>query len=311
MIPEKLTFTPLSRRQIEADFSGGHITSDAGLLLLREVDKQHRLTQRLASILNDPRSPQLVRHKLETMTRQRVFGVAAGYEDLNDHDALRFDQALQTAMGEDDTLAGKSTLCRMEQRVNRASVVKAHELLWHHFIEQHDEPPKEIVLDFDGTDVPVHGDQPGKFFNAYYDHHCYFPLYVFCGRHLLVSYLRTSNRSDSRHSWAILALLVRFIRQYWPDTRIVFRGDSGFYRPRLLSWCDRNNVDYLVGISKNSRLLKDVDVPSMLVRKAHWELGEKVSATYRFKYQAHSWKYPRWVVARLEEGELGANPSFI
>jgi hypothetical protein len=142
------------------------------------------------------------------------------------------------------------------------------------------------VLDFDGTDLPVHGDQPGKFFNAYYDHHCYFPLYVFCGRHLLVSYLRTSNRSDSHHSWAILALLVRFIRQYWPDTRIVFRGDSGFYRPRLLSWCDRNNVDYLVGISKNSRLPKEVDVPSMLVRKAHHELSEKVSATYRFQYQA-------------------------
>jgi len=127
---------------------------------------------------------------------------------------------------------------------------------------------------------------PGKFFNAYYDHHCYFPLYVFCGRHLLV----------------------RFIRQYWPDTRIVFRGDSGFYRPRLLSWCDRNNVDYLVGISKNSRLLKEVDVPSMLVRKAHHELGEKVSATYRFQYQAHTWTYPRWVVARLEEGELGWGP---
>lgn len=311
MVPEKVTFSPLSRRQIEADFSGGDITSDAGLLLLREVDKRHRLTQRLASVLNDPRNPELVRHKLETMTRQRVFGVAAAYEDLNDHEALRFDQALQTAMSEDDTLAGKSTLCRMEQRVDRQSVVKAHELLWQHFIEQHDEPPKEIVLDFDGTDVPVHGDQPGKFFNAYYDHHCYFPLYVFCGRHLLVSYLRTSNRSDSRHSSAILALLVHFIRQYWPDTRIVFRGDSGFYRPRLLSWCDRNNVDYLVGISKNSRLLEGVDVSSMLVRKAHQNLETKVSATYRFQYQARTWKHPRWVVARLEEGELGSNPRFI
>jgi hypothetical protein len=117
------------------------------------------------------------------------------------------------------------------------------------------------VLDFDGTDMPVHGDQPSKFFNAYYDHHCYFPLYIFCGRHLLVSYLLTSNRSDSR--------------QYWPDTRIVFRGDSGLHRPRLLSWCDRNNVDYLVGISKNSRLIKEVGVPSMLVRKAHHELGKR------------------------------------
>ncbi|WNK20298.1 IS1380 family transposase [Halomonas piscis] len=311
MVPEKLTFSPLARRQIEADFSGGHITSDAGLLLLREVDKQHRLTRRLASALQDPRTPEMVRHRLDTMVRQRVFGVAAGYEDLNDHEALRFDQVLQTAVGQDNDLAGKSTLCRMEQRADRHAVVKAHELLWHHFIEQHDEPPKEIVLDFDGTDIPVHGDQPGKFFNGYYDHHCYFPLYVFCGRHLLVSYLRTSNRSDSRHSWAILALLVRFIRQYWPDTHIVFRGDSGFYRPRILSWCDRNNVDYIVGISKNSRLLKEVDVPMMLVRKAHRQLDEKVAQTFRFQYQAKSWKYPRWVVARLEEGELGSNPRFI
>ena len=311
MVPEKLTFTPLARRQIEADFSGGHITSDAGLLLLREVDKQHRLTRRLASVLQDPRTPERVRHKLDTMVRQRVFGVAAGYEDLNDHEALRFDQALQTAVGQDNDLAGKSTLCRMEQRVDRKAVVKAHELLWHHFIEQHDEPPQEIVLDFDGTDIPVHGDQPGKFFNGYYDQHCYFPLYVFCGRHLLVSYLRTSNRSDSRHSWAILALLVRFIRQYWPGTRIVFRGDGGFYRPRILNWCDRNNVDYLVGISKNSRLLKEVDVPMMLVRTTQWQLNEKVAQTFRFQYQAKSWKYPRWVVARLEESELGSNPRFI
>ena len=311
MIPEKLTFSPLSRRQIEADFSGGHITSDAGLLLLREVDNRHRLTQRLASVLHDPRSPELIRHKQDTMIRQRVFGVAAGYEDLNDHEALRFDQALQTAIGKNDTLAGKSTLCRMEQRADRQAVVKAHELLWHHFIEQHEKPPKEIVLDFDGTDIPVHGEQPGKFFNGYYDHHCYFPLYVFCGRHLLVSYLRTSDRSDSRHSWAILALLVRFIRQHWPDTRIVFRGDCGFYRPKILNWCDRHNVDYLVGISKNSRLLEEVDMPMMLVRKAHRQLNEKVAQTFRFQYQARSWKYPRWVVARLEEGEQGSNPRFI
>ena len=311
MVTQKLTFSPLSRRQIEADFSGGHITSDAGLLLLREVDKQHRLTQQLASALNDDRNPLLVRHELKTLVRQRVFAVAAGYEDLNDHETLRFDQAHQTAMEQDSALAGKSTLSRIERKADRQAIIKAHELLWHHFIDQHDQPPAEIVLDFDGTDIPVHGDQPGKFFNAYYDHHCYFPLYVFCGRHLLVSYLRTSDRSDSRHSWAILALLVRFIRQFWPDTRIVFRGDCGFYRPRLLSWCDRNQVDYLVGISKNSRLLKEVEAPSKLVKQAHEQLDEKVATTYRFLYQARSWKKARWIVSRLEEGELGSNPRFI
>ena len=311
MVPEKLSFSPLGRRQIEADFSGGHISSDAGLLLLREVDKRHGLTRQLAGALSDSRMSSKVRHSLPSMVAQRVYGLAAGYEDFNDHQQLRFDQILQSALGRDQPLAGKSTLSRMERGLERQSIVEAHRVLWQQFIDQHDQPLEELVLDFDGTDIPLHGDQPEKYFHGYYDHHCYLPLYVFCGRHLLVSYLRTSNRSDSRHSWAILALLVKFIRQYWPDTRIVFRGDSGFYRPRLLSWCDRNNVDYLVGISKNSRLLKEVDVPSMLVRKAHRELGEKVSATYRFQYQARTWKYPRWVVARLEEGELGSNPRFI
>lgn len=275
--------------------------------MLREVDKQHRLTRRLASVLHDPRDPEQVRHRLDTMVRQRVFGVAAGYEDLNDHEALRFDQALQTAVDQDNSLAGKSTLCRMEQQADRQAIVKAHELLWHHFIEQHEEPPAEIVLEFDGNDILVHGEQPGKFFNGYYDYHCYFPLYVFGGRHLMVSYLRTSVRSDSHHSWATLALLVRFIRQHWPDTRIVLRGDSHFCRPRMLSWCDRHDVYYIVGISKNSRLLKEVDVPMMLVRATQWQVGGRRSASC----QAHSWKYPRWVVARLEESELGSNPRFV
>lgn len=311
MLPHKLTFSPLQRRRIEADFSGGHITSDAGLLLLREVDHRHRLTRRLADALDDPRDPSKVLHQLDTMVSQRVYAIAAGYEDLNDHETLRFDQALQTATRQDRTLAGKSTLSRMEQRADRQAIIKAHELLWRHFIDQHDAPPKEIVLDFDGTDIPVHGDQPGKHFNAYYDHHCYLPLYVFCGRHLLVSYLRASNRSDARHSWAILALLVRFIRRHWPETRIVFRADSGFCRPRLLSWCDRQGVDYLVGIGQNKRLLKEVDVPMMEVRKAYLSAGEKMTGIFRFQYRAHTWKRERWIISRLESGEQGDNPRFI
>lgn len=311
MVPEKLTFSPLSRRQIEADFSGGHITSDAGLLLLREVDKRHRLTQRLAETLTDHRDSTMIRHQLDTMVRQRVYGVAAGYEDLNDHDALRVDQALQTATGEDAILAGKSTLGRMEQEMDRQTIIEAHELLWHHFIEQHEEPPREIVLDFDGTDIPVHGDQPGKFFNRYYDHHCYFPLYVFCGRHLLVSYLRTSNRGDARHSWAILALLVRFIRNYWPDTRIVFRGDSHFCKPRILAWCDRNQVDYIVGMARNQRL-EALAAPAMdKVRDYYETYGHKLAGTFRFRYRARSWRKARLVVARLEYGPQGPNPRFV
>jgi hypothetical protein len=271
MVPQKLTFSPLSRRQIEADFSGGHITSDAGVLLLREVDKQHRLTQRLAETLTDQRDARMIRHGLNTMIRQRVYGVASGYEDLNDHEALRFDQALQTATGNASTLAGKSTLCRMEQAMDRQTIVKAHELLWHHFI----------------------------------------PLYVFCGRHLLVSYLRTSNRGDARHSWAILALLVRFIREYWPQTRIVFRGDSHFSKPRLLAWCDRNQVDYIVGMARNQRL-EALAAPAMDKVRAYYEAhGHKLASTFRFRYKARSWHKHRWVVARLEYGPQGPNPRFV
>lgn len=311
MVPEKLSFSPLGRRLIEADFSGGHISSDAGLLLLREVDKRHGLTYQLGGALNDSRTRSRVRHSLHSMVAQRVYGLAAGYEDFNDHQQLRFDQILQSATGRDEVLAGKSTLSRMERGVDRQAIVEAHRVLWQQFIDQYEGPPTELVLDFDGTDIPLHGDQPGKHFHRYYDHHCYLPLYVFCGRHLLVSYLRPSYYSDARHSWAILALLVRFIRQYWPQTRIVFRGDAGFYRPKLLNWCDRHGVDYLIGFSKNSKLLKEVDAPMQRVRHYYQQSGEKMTGVYRFQYRAKRWQRPRWIVSRLEYGELGANPRFI
>lgn len=171
MLPEKLHFSPLSRRLVEASFTGGHITSDAGLLLLREVDRQHGLTRRLAKIVPDRRDPGRVQHGLQTLLAQRIYALAAGYEDLNDHDGLRHDYALQTAVNRLQPLAGKSTLGRLEQQADRETVVQAHRLLWEHFIAQHDQAPAEIVLDFDATDVPVHGDQEGRFFHGYYDHY--------------------------------------------------------------------------------------------------------------------------------------------
>lgn len=198
MLPEKLHFSPLSRRLVEASFTGGHITSDAGLLLLREVDRQHGLTRRLAKIVPDRRDPGRVQHGLQTLLAQRIYALAAGYEDLNDHDGLRHDYALQTAVNRLQPLAGKSTLGRLEQQADRETVVQAHRLLWEHFIAQHDQAPAEIVLDFDATDVPVHGDQEGRFFHGYYDHYCFLPLYVFCGRHLLVSYLGSPQKTENK-----------------------------------------------------------------------------------------------------------------
>ena len=311
MLPEKLHFSPLSRRLVEASFTGGHITSDAGLLLLREVDRQHGLTRRLAKIVPDRRDPGRVQHGLQTLLAQRIYALAAGYEDLNDHDGLRHDYALQTAVNRLQPLAGKSTLGRLEQQADRETVVQAHRMLWEHFIAQHDQAPAEIVLDFDATDVPVHGDQEGRFFHGYYDHYCFLPLYVFCGRHLLVSYLRPSNIDGARHSWAILALLVKFIRRFWPETRIVFRGDGGFCRHRMLDWCDRKQVDYVVGLARNTRLQRMAAPAMQAVAEAYQETGQKMSGVYRFLYQAGSWRRRRLVVSRLEHGEQGANPRFI
>lgn len=254
MLLEKLHFSPLSRRLVEASFTGGNITSDAGLLLLREVDRQHGLTRRLAKIVPDRHDPGRIPHPLSTLLAQRIYVLAAGYEDLNDHDGLRHDYALQTAVNRLQPLAGKYTLGRLEQQADRDTVVQTYRLLWAHFIAQHDQAPAEIVLDFDATGVPVHGDQEGRFFHGYYYHYCFLPLYVFCGRHLLVSYLRLSDIDGARHRWAILALLVKFIRRFWPKTRIVFRDDSGFCRHRMLNWCDRKQVDYVVGLARNTRL---------------------------------------------------------
>lgn len=227
-LPEKLHFSPLSRRLVEASFTGGHITS--------------------------------------------------------------------------------ATLGSLEQQADRDTVVQAHRLLWEHFIAQHDQAPAEIVLDFDATDVPVHGDQEGRFFHGYYDHYCFLPLYVFCGRHLLVSYLRPSNIDGARHSWAILAPLVKFIRRFWPNTRIVFRGDGGFCRHRMLDWCDRKQVDYVVGLVRSTRLQRMAAPAMQAVAEAYQATGQKMSGVYRFLYQAGSW---RKVVSRLEHGEQGANPRFI
>lgn len=311
MVPEKLAFSPLSRREIEATFSGGHITSDAGLLLLREVERRQGLIKAVAAGLTDTRQPSKVRHALRDLVAQRVFALAGGYEDLNDHDHLRLDHALQTVLGRNDTLAGKSTLGRLEQHLGREAAVQAHRALWQHFIDQHRKPPKEIILDFDATDVPVHGDQEGRFFHGYYDHYCFLPLYVFCGRHLLVSYLRPSNIDGARHSWALLALLARFIRSHWPDTRIIFRGDSGFCRHRMLRWCERNQIDYLVGIAKNDRLLRAVAPVMDRVRQMHEISGEKQTCLFRFLYAAKTWGRARMVIARLEHSAKGPNPRFI
>lgn len=316
MLPQSFKFSPLFRRAVEAQFSGGHITSDAGVLLLREVDRRIQLSTTLAKRLSDDRQPGKVQHSLKAMLQQRLFAISAGYEDLNDHETLRSDFALQAAVGRVDPLASTATLHRFEAAMDRKAVIEAHRLLWEQFIASHHKAPKRIVLDFDATDIPLHGDQPEKFFHGYYDHYCYLPLYCFCGRFPLVAYLRQSKIDGAKHTGAILKLLVTFIRSHWPKVQIIFRGDSGFCRQLILNWCERNNVDYLVGIARNPRLESMVAPVWAHAEKHHAkrrDQGEAGSTKWfwRYRYQAGSWKKVRDVIAKMEVTEKGRNPRFV
>ncbi len=306
-----IEFPGCKRRRVEASFTGGEITSDGGVLLLREVDRRLRLTESVAAVLEDPRRRKSCQHDLLSLLQQRVYGLALGYEDLNDHQSLRKDAALQTALNRDDALASSATLCRFENRADRAMAVRMHEVLLDQFIASFRRPPRRLILDFDATDDAVHGGQEQRFFHGYYDQYCFLPLYVFCGRRLLVSYLRPSRIDAAKHAWAILALLVKQLRQVFPTTRIVFRGDSGFCRWRMLRWCERHDVGYIVGIARNERLAVRTEPLMAAAERYRAALGEPVRWFTEFRYAAGSWDRERRVIAKVEVTALGRNPRYL
>lgn len=301
----------VKRRKVEANFSGGDITSNGGVGLLAQVDKQMGLLRAVAQAMGDPRRRASCDHSQEELLKQRVYSLALGYEDLNDHDELRHDLALQTATSRVETLASPATLCRLEQRSDREAAVAIHEVLFDQFVAAHDRAPKRLILDFDATDTPLHGDQEGKFFHGYYDHYCYLPLYVFCGRHLLVSYLRPSNIDPAKHSWAILSLLVKALRQHWPKVEIIFRGDSGFCRWKLLRWCERHDVRYIVGLAKNKRLRRKSAIWTNLAETLHKATGKKQRVFASIAYGARTWDKRRRVIVKAEYSSHGANPRYV
>jgi len=304
-------FPALKRRKVQAEFTGGDITSDGGVLLLREIDRQLGLLKSIDAVIPDPRDPRYIEHSQLSLLRQRIYGICLGYEDLNDHQTLRNDPAIQTSVDRDEQLGSQSTLCRLENRIDRQVAVDVHKVLLETFIASFDSPPEELILDFDATDDPVHGHQEGRFFHGYYDHYCFLPLYVFCGDQLLVSYLRPSRIDGAKHAWAILALLVKGLRQAWPEVRIIFRGDSGFCRHRMLSWCERRGVKYIVGIARNSRLEHKIEPAMQLVEQLVELTGEKQREFFRLHYAAKTWKQSRQVIAKLEITDKGRNPRFI
>jgi hypothetical protein len=313
--PEPLHFARVGGKAVVADFQGGRVTTDSGALLLRELERHLGLFDALDAAIPDPRLPELIEHDQKALLAQRIIAIACGYEDLNDHLTLRRDPALQLAAGRvpepEATLASPATLCRLENRIDRATLARLADVLVAQFVAGRESPPESLILDFDATDDPIHGHQEGRFFHGYYDHHCYLPLYVFCGDELLVAYLRPANIDASRHARAILKLLVRRLRAAWPQVRITLRADSGFCRWRTMRWCDRNGVGYVLGLARNpvlERAARDWTEPAA---RQFGRTGQPQRTFGTFAYAAGSWDRPRRVVVKAEHTAQGPNPRFV
>jgi len=334
---KSFAFHSLGRREVVARFDGGRITSDAGGLLLSEVEQATGILRQFSDCFFDYRDPDLIEHSVRELVSQRVYAIALGYEDLNDHDDLRHDPLLAVMVGKPDplgedrllardrgkALAGKSTLNRLElTRVgatasDRYKKIVAHQasieqLFLDVFLRAHYRPPREIVLDLDATDDPVHGHQLGRFFHGYYGHYCYLPLYIFAGQHLLCAKLRPADIDAASGSVQELERIVGEIRRRWPRVRIVVRADSGFCRENIMAWCERNRVDYVLGLARNERLQEAIRGELYEAWEYLQETGEPARVFRDFEYQTlESWSRPRRVIGKAEQLPGGPNPRFI
>jgi hypothetical protein len=308
-----------------AEFNGGAISSDAGAVLLRETDQKLRLIERLSECFLDARNPGLVEHSVGQMLRQRVYALALGYEDINDHEQLRNDPLLRVLAGkaepDKEALAGKSTLNRMELGDGTPNRYKKitfwrdtiDDLLVEVFLEAHASAPDEIVLDIDTTDFAIHGEQEGRFYHGYYDHYCYLPLYVFAGEHVLCARLRPSNIDPSAGSRKEIERIMQRIRTKWPHTKIVLRGDSGFCREELMAWCEAHQVDYVFGLARNP-VLEKIVAESLEQARRQWEQTKQPARVFmEFEHEtvSGSWSRRRRVVAKAEHIDGKSNPRFV
>jgi hypothetical protein len=335
--PNQLDFHGLGRREIVAKFDGGQISSDGGGLLLREVERRTGILQQLSEQFTDYRDPDAIEHSVSDLVSQRVYGLALGYEDLNDHGQLRLDPLLAVLVGKQDptgearvrardrgkALASASTLNRLELTPWHATAESRYKkivakvggidrLMVDLFLQAHEQAPEQIWLDLDATDDPLHGEQEGRFFHGYYRHYCYLPLYIFCGDHLLCARLREANQDASAGSVEELERIVGQIRTTWPEVKIVIRADSGFCREAILHWCEHNEVDYLLGLAKNSRLNKAI-AAEMAEAKAKYHLSGQAARVFKdFAYQTRdSWSRRRRVIGKAEYLSKGKNPRFV
>jgi Transposase DDE domain group 1 len=325
--PDLFGFAPVAGREVVAAFDGGMITSDAGALLLGAADCAIGMTARLATCFSDRRRREYVEHEVVTLIRQRVFGIALGYEDLNDHDELRHDPMMAISAGKLEArredcapVAGKSTLNRLE--LSRLEPTRYHKvcqnpiaikrLLVDLFLEARARAPREIVLDLDATDDPVHGNQEGGFFHGYYDHYCYLPLYIFCGRDLLAAKLRSARVDAADGALEEVERIVARIRRRWPHVRIIIRADSGFARDDLMTWCEANGVHFVLGLAKNDRLVAEIAEELARAERTSRRTGKPARCFKSFCYQTRrSWSCRRRVVGKAEFTEGEANPRFV
>lgn len=313
-------------RHVVAEFSGERLTTEGGALLLREADRKIGLLRRVAECFRDTRQPERIEHELPEMLAQRIYGLALGYEDLNDHEELRSDPLLALLAGKreiEQPLAGKSTLNRLELTPSGSPLAERYhkigyspaaidELLVKIFLEAHRRAPKQIVLDLDATDTPLHGRQEGRFFHGYYGHYCSLPLYIFCGDHLLCARLRPSNQDASAGSSTELERIVRQIRAQWPKVRIIVRADSGFCREELMAWCESRRVDYVFGFARNERLRRKIAPVLRQAKQEHARTGKPARVFTEFFYRTqNSWSRSRRVVAKAEQIEGKENPRYV
>jgi len=320
-------FERVEGRAVVAGFDGGKITSDAGALLLGATDRAIGLIDCFARCFTDSRSPELVEHQVATLVGQRIFGIALGYEDVLDHDDLRHDPIMAVLAGKlvarrknCAPVAGKSTLNRLE--LGKPAPTPYHKighdpqaieaLLVDLFVNAHVRPPRQIILDLDATDDPLHGHQEGRFFHGYYDCYCYLPLYIFCGRHLLAAKLRRSNIAASAGAVEEVARIIGDIRARWPRVRILLRADAGFAREQLMHWCELNGVDYLFGLAKNGRLAAAIAAELAAARQHSEQTGGPARRFKDFTWSTlDSWSQPRRVIGKAEWTGGEPNPRFV
>jgi hypothetical protein len=324
---ESFEFAAHFSRRVEAEFSSDRLTTDGGSLLLRQVDRKIGLLRRFSECFIDRRDPTRIAHRVAEMVAQRVYGLALGYEDLNDHEQLRNDPLLGVLAGKrdlDQPLAGKSTLNRLElsngdatDAVSRYRKIgysseQIDRLLTDLLLESHATPPARIVLDLDSTDIPLHGHQEARFFHGYYDSYCYLPLYIFCGDQLLCARLRPSDQDGAAGAVAEVQRIVEQVRQRWPRTQIVVRADSGFCRQEMMNWCEGNKVDYILGLAQNARLRRILGLPMHQARQQCEATGKPARVFTEFEYRTRkSWSRSRRVVAKAEYIPGKENPRFV